>query len=123
MASGSGKSGSGVPDGRSDGRSDANEQSHPLYLTDRDVVDRLLAAAVPADDHLVDAARLLMRYEGFPGAHDLSADLAKALRLWGLTREELHSRTRAIWAAGFRPAPAANEAVGSSFDTADQDQP
>lgn len=98
------------------------DQSHPLYATDRDVVDRLLAAEVPADDHLVDAARLLMRYDGFPGAHDLSADLAKTLRLWGLSREELHSRTRAIWEAGFRPAPAANEAVGSSFDTADQEQ-
>jgi hypothetical protein len=99
-----------------------NDQSHPLYATDRNVVDRLLAAEVPADDHLVDAARLLMRYEGFPGAHDLSADLAKTLRLWGLSREELHRRTRAIWEAGFRPAPAASEAVGSSFDTADQEQ-
>ncbi|MEX0589151.1 MAG: DUF3288 family protein [Cyanobium sp.] len=106
--------------------SGSNDQSHPLYATDRDVVDRLLAAEVPADDHLVDAARLLMRYEAFPGAHDLSADLAKTLRLWGLSREELHSRTRAIWQAGFRPAPLANpgtsEAVGSSFDTADQEQ-
>jgi hypothetical protein len=115
MASGNGNPGNG--------NSGSNDQSHPLYASDRDVVDRLLAAEVPADDHLVDAARLLMRYEGFPGAHDLSADLAKALRLWGLSREELHSRTRAIWEAGFRPAPAATEAVGSSFDTADQDQP
>ena len=98
------------------------DQSHPLYVIDRDVVDRLLAAEVPADDHLVDAARLLMRYEGFPGAHDLSADLAKALRLWGLTRQDLHARTRSIWEGGYRPAPVAAEAVGSSFDTADQEQ-
>ena len=104
----------------------SNDQSHPLYATDRDVVDRLLAAEQPADAHLVDAARLLMRYENFPGAHDLSADLAKALRLWGLSRQQLHSRTRAIWEAGFRPAatatPAASGAVGSGFDTADQEQ-
>ena len=67
-----------------------------------------------------------MRYEAFPGARDLSSDLAKTLRLWGISREDLHSRTQAIWAKGFRPASAATEAateaVGSSFDTADQEQ-
>ncbi|KMM16766.1 DUF3288 family protein [Synechococcus sp. GFB01] len=103
----------------------SEQQSHPLHALDRQVVDRLLAAATPADDHLVDAARLLMRYEGFPGASDLQADLHKALRLWGLSREQLQERTRAIWAAGYRPAPlaaaAGAEPVGSGFDTADQD--
>jgi hypothetical protein len=103
-------------------KSSSGDQSHPLYATDRDVVDRLLAAEVPADANLVDAARLLMRYEAFPGARDLSSDLAKALRLWGMSRDDLHSRTQAIWARGYRPAPAASEAVGSSFDTADQEQ-
>lgn len=107
--------GSGVP-----------EQSHPLHALDRDLVDSLLAASAPADAQLVDAARLLMRYQGFPGAHDLQHDLNKLLRLWGLSRDELHSRTRAIWADGYRPAPAgavtpAQDAVGSGFDTADQD--
>ncbi|MFM7312611.1 MAG: DUF3288 family protein, partial [Cyanobium sp.] len=85
------------------------EQNHPLHAGDREVVDRLLAADPPAEEHLVDAARLLMRYEGFPGAHDLSADLAKALRLWGLTRQDLHARTRSIWEGGYRPAPVAAE--------------
>ncbi|MEB3350977.1 MAG: DUF3288 family protein [Cyanobacteriota bacterium] len=100
------------------------DQSHPLYSADRDTVDRLLAATSPADDHLVDAARLLMRYDGFPGARDLQDDLAKVLRHWGLDREELHGRTRALWAAGFRPnATATAEAVGSGFDTADADNP
>jgi hypothetical protein len=101
-----------------------DEQSHPLYACDRDSVDRLLAADPPADAHLVDAARLLMRYEGFPGANDLREDLERVLRLWGLDRDGLHERTRAIWAAGFRPGPApAAEAVGSGFDTADADSP
>lgn len=101
----------------------SDDQTHPLHALDREVVDRLLAVATPADADLVDAARLLMRYAGFPGAADLQEDLAKLLRLWGLGREELHARTRAIWAAGFRPAAEAGgaEAVGSSFDTADQD--
>ncbi|MEB3105642.1 MAG: DUF3288 family protein [Cyanobacteriota bacterium] len=100
------------------------QQAHPLHALDRDVVDRLLAVVTPADEHLVDLARLLMRYQGFPGASDLQDDLAKLLRLWGLDCDQLHARTRAIWAAGYRPAPAAAsaaEAVGSGFDTADQD--
>lgn len=98
----------------------APDQAHPLHAIDRDVVDGLLAAATPSDAQLVDAARLLMRYQGFPGAWDIQDDLAKVLRLWGLSREALHARTRAIWAAGFRPAPQAAEAVGSGFDTADE---
>ena len=87
-------------------------------------MDQLLAAQVPADGHLVDLARLLSRYEGFPGAEDLRDDLAKTLRLWSLSREELHQRTRAIWEGGYRPgAQPVAEAVGSGFDTADQDSP
>ena len=100
------------------------QQAHPLYAKDRDLVDQLLAVAVPADGHLVDLARLLSRYEGFPGADDLRDDLAKTLRLWDLSRVELHGRTRAIWADGYRPgAQPVAEAVGSGFDTADQDSP
>ena len=98
------------------------DQTHPLHALDRQVLDRLLAVATPADEHLVDAARLLARYQGFPGAADLQQDLEKVLRLWGLDRDQLQERTRRIWASGFRPlAPAAPEAVGSGFDTADQD--
>jgi hypothetical protein len=95
------------------------DQNHPLHAIDRQVVDALLAAATPDDNHLVDAARLLNRYEGFPGASDLREDLERVLRLWKLDRASLQQRTRVIWAAGFRPGPArAEEAVGSGFDTA-----
>lgn len=98
-----------------------DEQSHPLHTIDRDVVNRLLAAADPAEEHLVDAARLLMRYEGFPGCADLREDLERVLRSWGIDRSTLHERTRAIWARGFRPAPSGGEeSVGSGFDTADR---
>ncbi len=96
-------------------------QSHPLHALDRVVVDRLLAAAEPGDADLVDAARLLMRYEGFPGAQDIQDDLAKVLRFWKLSRHALHERTRAIWAADFRPSPSSGEAVGSGFDTSAQE--
>jgi len=103
---------------------DENQQSHPLYGTERDLVDRLLATEAPADADLVELGRLLMRYEGFPGALDLQEDLQKTLRLWGLSRDQLQQRTRAIWAGGYRPgAEAAPQAVGSGFDTSDQDSP
>lgn len=99
------------------------EQNHPLHSSDRLTVDRLLAVEAPGDAHLVDAARLLMRFEGFPGAQDIRDDLYRLLRLWKLDRDALHQRTRAIWAAGFRPAPASSqaEAVGSGFDTATEE--
>lgn len=100
------------------------EQLHPLASSDRELVDQLLAAEQPSDAHLVDLGRLLMRYRGFPGAHDLQADLDKVLRLWRLSEDDLNQRCRAIWASGFRPgAEAAAQAVGSGFDTADQDSP
>ncbi|MEY2645755.1 MAG: hypothetical protein RLZZ611_2404 [Cyanobacteriota bacterium] len=100
------------------------QTAHPLHATDRELVDQLLAAHEPSDGQLVDLGRLLMRYSGFPGAHDLQDDLEKTLRLWGLSREQLNARCRAIWAAGFRPgAGAVPQAVGSGFDTADQDSP
>ena len=98
-----------------------DEQSHPLHAIDRQVVDALLAARTPGDAQLVDAARLLSRYDGFPGAADLRDDLERVLRLWGLDRTSLRARTRAIWAAGYRPGLAVGgEAVGSGFDTADE---
>jgi hypothetical protein len=98
-----------------------DEQSHPLHAIDRQVVDALLAAEVPGEAHLVDAARLLSRYDGFPGAADLRDDLERVLRLWGLDRASLRARTRALWAAGYRPGLAVGgEAVGSGFDTADE---
>ena len=98
---------------------DHTDQSHPLEASDRDTVERLLAAEQPGDAELIDAARLLMRYQGFPGARDLQEDLARALRLWGLSREALHERTRELWARGYRPAASTSEGVGSGFDTTD----
>ena len=94
-------------------------QNHPLYLTDRDHVNRLLAKEIPVDRDLIDIARLLMRYEGFPGASDIKMDMLKALKLWGLTKEQLNSRTKEIWSKGFRPGNDSEENVGSGFDTSD----
>jgi hypothetical protein len=94
------------------------DQVHPLHASDRAIVDGLLAVEQPGDDHLVDAARLLTRYEGFPGAADLRQDLMKAVSHWGLDRTTLQSRCRALWQGGFRPGrPQGDQAVGSGFDT------
>ncbi|MCT0213963.1 MULTISPECIES: DUF3288 family protein [unclassified Synechococcus] len=105
-------------------RHQGEPQTHPLFATDRNVVDRLLALDQPGDGDLVDLARLLRRYDSFPGADDLQQDLAKCLGHWGLSLDQLHQRTRAIWATGHRPGMAPGvEAVGSGFDTATQDTP
>ena len=94
-------------------------QSHPLYATDRDLIDRLLACESPGDGDLVDLARLLIRYEGFPGADDLQQDMQRLLSLWSLSREQLNGQVRALWARGVRPGQAASDSVGSGFDTSE----
>ena len=69
------------------------EQAHPLEASDRDLVDGLLAATTPSDEQLVDAARLLIRYDGFPGAVALKADLEKVIKLWKLSRDQLNAQS------------------------------
>ena len=98
----------------------AHDQSHPLYSSDRDHVDRLLAKPIPEDGDLVDLARLLIRYEGFQGAHDLKADIDKTMRLWGMSKESLNEKTRNIWKEGYRSGSKSSDSVGSGFDTSDE---
>jgi len=97
------------------------EQNHPLYLIDRDHVDRLLAKTNPEDSDIVDLARLILRYEGFPGAFDLQKDMAKTLQLWNLTRKSLNERARKIWEGGYRPGKEMDDSVGSGFDASDSE--
>ena len=65
-------------------------QNHPLYSSDREHVNKLLAQEKPSEKDLIDIARLLIRYEGFPGAEDIKIDMQKALKFWGLSKEDLH---------------------------------
>ena len=94
-------------------------QNHPLYATDREMVNRLIAIKNPAQEDLIDLARLFMRYDSFPGAKDIQMDKVKILKIWGITREELNKNTRNIWAKGFRPGSSSEEMLGSSFDTSE----
>ena len=96
------------------------QQNHPLYLIDRENLNRLLAKNSPQEKDLIDVARLLIRYEAFPGVEDLKLDLKKLLKIWGLTRETLNSKTKEIWGKGFRPGQDTDLVVGSGFDTADE---
>ncbi len=98
-----------------------NDQNHPLYSTDRDHIDHLLAKDSPEDSDVVQLARLLIRYEGFPGASDLYEDMIKILKIWGLTQEMLNARAKQLWENGFRPGMKSDEVVGSGFDTADSE--
>ena len=95
------------------------EQNHPLYLVDRDHLNRLMAKDSPEDQDLIDLARLFIRYEGFPGATDLQSDMAKILNLWGISKESLNRRTKEIWGKGFRPGYNSVDVIGSGFDTSD----
>ena len=99
-----------------------NEQSHPLYRTDRDHIDRLLASESPSNGDFINLARLLLRYEAFPGAFDLRSDMAKILKLWEITQEELNARVKELWAKGYRPGNEDERIVGSGFDTSDANE-
>lgn len=92
------------------------DQQHPLYAVDRSTVDRLLAATKPGQQDIVDCARLITRYEAFPGAPDIKDDLNHCLRSWNLTRAELNTSARTIWQSGYRPAVQNAEEVGSGAD-------
>jgi len=103
--------------------SESVDQNHPLEAIDRDTVDHLLACERPGDQEITDLARLFMRYEPFPGAASLRNDLDRVLTFWGLSREELNSKARALWSAGFRPGQSEADGVGSGFDAQQSDSP
>lgn len=75
------------------------EQQHPLYKGDREIVDRLLQND-PTDYNMAELARLKIRYRGFPGAKDIQSDLEKVLQKWQMDEEQLFTMTRQIHAKG-----------------------
>jgi hypothetical protein len=73
------------------------DQQHPLWSSDRQIVNALLNGE-PNDYNLAELARLRIRYDGFPGARDIQADLDKVLQQWNLTEKALYEKTRQIHA-------------------------
>ena len=98
-------------------------QNHPLYLTDRENLDRLCAIDSPTSNNFVELARLMIRYQDFRGAEDLNSDIKKLLKKWSINRDKLEAITRKLWSEGFRPAShSSSDNVGSGFDTSDSTQ-
>jgi Protein of unknown function (DUF3288) len=73
----------------------SKDQQHPQWGSDRQSVSSLLTGEIN-DYNLAELARLRIRYNGFPGARDVQADLDKILRLWDMTEPELFAKTREI---------------------------
>ena len=98
-------------------------QNHPLYLTDRENLDRLCAIDSPTSNNFVELARLIIRYQDFRGAEDLNSDMEKLLKKWSINRDKLEEITRKLWSEGFRPrSHSSSDNVGSGFDTSDSSQ-
>ena len=94
-------------------------QTHPLYTKDRALVDSFIIKKNPSDEDLVNLARLINRYDFFPGANDIKFDLEKTLSFWNLTRDSLNNSTRNIWSNNFKPGQTSEGCIGSGFDASD----
>jgi Protein of unknown function (DUF3288) len=71
-------------------------QRHPQEKIDRAIVDRLLESDPQEPMALSELARLRIRYNGFPGATDIQANLDRLLIEWHLTEEQLFTKTREL---------------------------
>ena len=95
----------------------SNEQTHPLHVTDKKIVDSLISKENPEDFDLINLARLINRYEDFPGETEMKNDIQKTLKFWKITQEDLFTKTRCLWSNNFRPSNTNKDLVGSGFDT------
>ena len=95
----------------------SNEQTHPLHLTDKKIIDSLIVKKKPEDFDLINLARLINRYSNFPGEIEIKNDIEKTLKFWKISKNELFSKTRKAWSNGFRPSNTNKDLVGSGFDT------
>ena len=95
----------------------SNEQIHPLHATDKKIIDSLITKEKPEDFDLINLARLINRYDNFPGEIELKQDIEKILKFWKITKDNLYSMTKKIWSNNFRPSSTTKDLVGSGFDT------
>ena len=95
----------------------SNEQTHPLHATDKKIIDKLIIKERPEDFDLINLARLINRYDNFPGEIEMKEDIKKILKFWNLTKDILFSMTKKLWSNNFRPSNTAKDLVGSGFDT------
>ena len=95
----------------------SNEQTHPLHVTDKNIIDSLITKEKPEDLDFINLARLINRYTNFPGETETKNDIEKILKFWKITKIELFSKTKELWSKGFRPFSTNKDLVGSGFDT------
>ena len=95
----------------------SNEQTHPLHSTDKKIIDSLITKETPEDLDLINLARLINRYDNFPGEIDIKEDIEKTLKFWKLKKDDLFSITKKLWSNNFRPSNTSKDLVGSGFDT------
>ena len=95
----------------------SNEQTHPLHEIDKNILDSLITKKNPEDVDLINLARLINRYLNFPGEIEIKNDIEKILKFWKISKKDLFSKTRIIWANSFRPSNTSKDLVGSGFDT------
>ena len=95
----------------------SNEQIHPLHATDKKIIDTLIIKESPQDFDLINLARLINRYDNFPGEIEIKEDIKKILKFWNISQDTLFSRTKKLWSNNFRPSNPTKELIGSGFDT------
>ncbi len=95
----------------------SNQQTHPLHATDKNIIDSLITNENPDDIDYINLARLINRYNNFPGEIEIKNDIEKTLKFWKITKNELFSKTKNIWSKSFRPINTNKDLVGSGFDT------
>ena len=95
----------------------SNEQTHPLHSTDKNIIDSLIIKKIPEDLDYINLARLISRYNNFPGEIEIKNDIEKTLKFWKITKNDLFFKTKKIWSNSFRPPNSNKDLVGSGFDT------
>ena len=95
----------------------SNEQTHPLHAADKKIIDSLISKEIPEDFDLINLARLINRYDNFPGEIELKEDIKKILKFWKISKDHLFSMTKTLWSNNFRPSNTTKDLDGSGFDT------
>jgi hypothetical protein len=75
------------------------DQTHPQEKGDRALIERL-AQEGRSDYNLAELARLCIRYQGFPGAREIQAQLDRLKTEWGLSEDSLFAMTRELHSTG-----------------------
>ncbi len=94
-----------------------DEQIHPLHDIDKNIIDALVVKQKPEQIDLINLARLINRYQNFPGEKELKNDLEKIIKFWNISKELLFVKTREIWSNNYKPINPPKDLIGSGFDT------